>query len=277
VTRCSVIIVVHDSGRVIHKAVKALREQTKPADKIVLVDTGSKDPSYLEQYEQAPDTELLFAGKEVGFCRGNNCGLQKVPPESDYVFFLNPDAFLAPDFIEKALAFMEKNLHVGMATGKTLGYDLENDRPSGRYDTTGIFHKWYGRWYDRGQGILCSPELYNEIEPLPAICGAVMFARKKALDQALLQNGELFDSSFFMYKEDIDLSLRLRAKKWQLIYNPELVAYHCRGWDPDRKKMPRRIRLCSARNELRIHARTFAVPGIAYSALKYLSVKLLNL
>lgn len=102
-----------------------------------------------------------------------------------------------------------------------------------------------------------------------------MLCRKKALDEVLLQGGAIFDPSFYMYKEDIDLSLRLRRKGWSLMYVPSLVAYHCRGWKKERKDVPKAYRLLSARNEMRLYARSGS-PYVIYSALKYAAVKLLN-
>ncbi|MBI3335417.1 MAG: glycosyltransferase family 2 protein [Candidatus Portnoybacteria bacterium] len=40
---------------------------------------------------------------------------------------------------------------------------------------------------------------------------------------------EYFDQDFFMYKEDVDLSWRLRLYGWKILYSPGLIAYHERG------------------------------------------------
>src|SRR5262249_10125234 len=159
------------------------------------------------------------------FCRGNNIGMEYVSIATQYIFFLNPDAFLNPDFLEMAIQFMEQpvNQSCGAVTGTTLGYDITQNKPTGKYDTTGVFRKWYGKWYDRGQGGKQQSSLYQSQEFLPAICGAVFFCRKKALDDVKLRGNEVFDPSFYMYKEDIDLSLRLRQKGWDLIFLPHLI------------------------------------------------------
>lgn len=275
---CSVIIVTHNSERVIHKAMECLHQQTVPADQIILVDSGSSDRTYLSRYYDVKGVDVVFAGNDIGFCRGNNEGLKHIPEDTDYVFLVNPDAFLTPQFIEEAISFMQRpvNYTCAILTGKVYGYDISQDQPSGRYDTTGIFQRWYGHWYDRGQGDACEDNVFNKTEEVPAICGALMFCRKKALDGILIRDKEFLDNSFFMYKEDIDLSLRLRSQGWRLMYNPKLKAYHCRGWNPDRSKMPRMMRILSARNELRIHLRFKSLLGIIYSSMKYASVVFLN-
>lgn len=274
---CSVIIVTHNSQQHLPIAMDCLKKQTRRADNIVIVDSGSTNLDYLEQYKQ--EAILVSAKGDIGFCKGNNIGWSKVSHCSDYSFLLNPDAFLTPDYLEKAIAFMEHphNQRCAALTGTTLGYDIHLDKPTGKYDTTGIFPLWYGGWHERGQGLPFQSGLYAHPEEIPAICGAVFFARNKALQEVLIRGNEILDNNFYMYKEDIDLSLRLRNKGWKLIFNPDLLAYHCRGWNPDRSKMPRKMRLCSAYNELRINARRLSLLGILYSGLKYTAVKTLNI
>ncbi len=66
---------------------------------------------------------------------------------------------------------------------------------------------------DRGQ--------YDEPEDMQALCGAAMLMRRSALVQA-----GLFDSNFFMYYEDTDLSWRLRKGGGRLRYVPASVVRH---------------------------------------------------
>jgi len=275
---CSVIIVSNNSEPFLEKALHSLQKQTIKPDEVIVVDSGSKNKNYLYNLKFNLKIKVVIGAKGIGFCRANNIGMDHIDPASRYVFFLNPDAFPFEDFVEKALEYMEdpKNHQCGAITGKTYGYDINNDLPTERYDTTGIFHSWYGKWYDRGQGDTVNPDLYNEIEEIPAICGAVFFSRRTAIEEIMINGREVFKESFYMYKDDIDLSLRLKRQKWKLIYNPALRAYHCRGWSSDRKKVSRLFRLTSAKNELKIHLQQKFIPGILYSSVKFLAVKLLN-
>lgn len=276
---CAIIIVTYNSEKHIPKAIECVQKQTVAPAKTILVDTGSRDHRYLTPYSLHPGIEVVWAEKESGFCRGNNIGMTKVPPSTDYVFFLNPDAFLTPDFLEKAMAYMEdpRNQKCAALTGTVLGYDIDKGSPNGKVDTTGIFRTWYGKWYDRDQGRAHQKEFYQTPETIPAICGAVLFCRKKALDSVLIRGSEVLDNTFYMYKEDIDLSLRLKKKGWGLHFVPDLVAYHCRGWQADRSKMPRRMRLASARNDCRVQLKAFSPVALAYSLLKYGAVKFLDM
>lgn len=268
--KVAVLIVTYNSQKVLPKALEALRKQTHPPHQILLVDTGSVDREYLKGH-----SEVVFAQKEGGFCLGNNVGYPLVDPSCAYLLLLNPDAFLFPDFIEKAVERMEQDGSIGAVTGTTYGYDLAQDTPSGFYDTTGIFQTWYGKWNDRGQGEKENRQKYRSECSVDAICGAVYFARKKALDSVLVQ-GQLFKPHFYMYKEDIDLSLRLSRAGWKLLFVPHLHAYHCRGWQGKRSAIPRHFRLLSAKNELHIQLLRKNPLPIFYSGVKWVVVKVFN-
>lgn len=270
---CTVIIVTHNSELFIHRTLKCLNEQTKKPHHIIIVDSHSQDATYLNEYKAKEGMTILFSKQNLGFCKGNDYGASFVPKETKYILFLNPDAFVTPTFIEDSLAIMEGESYANCAalTGTMLGYDIELDKPTGKYDSTGIFPTWYGKWFDRNQGEAYHPSHYLSIEEVPAICGALMFCRKKALDEVKNSQKDYFDRSFFMYKEDIDLSQRLIKKGWKLLFCPSLTAYHCRGWRK-RSAMPRHLKMLSARNELKLHLRLKSPVKILYSLAKYTAV-----
>lgn len=275
---CAIIIVTHNSQRYLKTCLSCLKAQTKQAAQIIVIDSGSNPEEIEFLKKEQPSVYFYFSKVNVGFCKGNNIGLSLVKKEIKYILFLNPDAFLSSNFLEKAEAFLEKKEEekTAVVSGILLEYDIVNDRPTGRIDSSGIFRKWYGNWYDRAQGQKYHKPLFTKVESVPALCGALMFCRKEALDSILLKPNEVWDNSFFMYKDDIDLSLRLKKKKWQLKFFPDLIAYHCRGWHKERAQIPKHLKLLSAKNEVKLCTRHLS-PCLLYSSLKYLSVKLFNI
>jgi N-acetylglucosaminyl-diphospho-decaprenol L-rhamnosyltransferase len=265
----AVVIVTYDSGQVLGMCLEALAAQTRRPNLIVIVDNRSADPSYLEVVPDDPQFRLIRSTRNDGFCGGNNRGYA-LAQRCKYVLFLNPDAFLSTRFIEEALEWMEQpeSARVGCVTGALLSFDVVHRQPTGRIDSTGIFQTWYGRWFDRGRDAA-----WNEAsergprEDITAACGALMFCRTEALEEVVLRRGEIFDSRFFMYKEDIDLSLRLSARGWRVVYSPSLICYHGRGWK-DRTRVSFWARLLSVRNELRVCWR-YRRTGLPFSLLKY--------
>jgi N-acetylglucosaminyl-diphospho-decaprenol L-rhamnosyltransferase len=263
----SVVIVSYRSEMVLPRCLLALSMQSRQANRIVVVDSNSPDQGYLERL--GPTVQVMRNKFNVGFCRGNNIGVRACS-DSDYILFLNPDAFLSSTFIADALNWMRRpeNSRVAILTGTLLGFDIELGRPNNRIDSTGLFQNWYGRWYDRDQGMLleeASERLGSE--DVPAACGALMFCRVKALQDALLREGEVFDERFFMYKEDIDLSLRVARKGWRVSFVPNFICWHGRGWR-ERGSAPLWAKRISARNELRICMRNRG-RGMLFSSAKY--------
>jgi N-acetylglucosaminyl-diphospho-decaprenol L-rhamnosyltransferase len=272
----AVVIVTYNSDGVLGMCLESLRRQTRPADLVVIVDNNSTQPDYLDEVPTSAPFKLLRNIRNEGFCGGNNTGYA-LARTCDYVLFLNPDALVTNRFMEDALQWMERPEHarVGCLTGTLLGFDVAAARPTGLIDSTGIFQKWYGKWYDRRQGTPWeTPPPGSAIEDLPAACGALMFCRTAALEEVARNTEEVFDKRFFMYKEDIDLSLRLRARGWRIVYWPDLLCYHGRGWQ-GRGKMSYRARYWSARNELRLCWRNH-LKGLPYSLLKFTYVATLE-
>lgn len=96
-----------------------------------------------------------------------------------------------------------------------------------------------------------------------------MFCRVGLLKEEL---SHFFDISFFMYKEDIELCVRLRKKHHILYFDNELLAFHCRGWNNDRRKIERSMRLVAAVNEIKLY-RKHPSPFICWAIIKYALVK----
>lgn len=272
-TATAVIIVTHDSAEVLAPCLQALQGQSLRAVQVCLVDSGSRDPGYLDRLPGGNHVEVLLLRDNLGFAQANNAGYHRLKEGVEYVLFLNPDVLLAPGALARAEQGMRQDRGVGVLTGRLLGYDFSTSRPNGRLDSTGIFRKVYGRWYDRGQGEADRGQ-FARAEDVPAACGALMFCRREALDQVALAGGAAFDPGFFLYKEDIELCLRLRQQGWRIRYDPGIMAWHGRGWR-QRSAMSRALRRTAAESELLLYRR-HPSPYLLWALLKYVLVRSLG-
>lgn len=272
--KTAVIIVTHNSQAVLDRCLAALAAQTAPPVMVALIDSGSENSGSVQAYCQQPGF-IVRCAENIGFGQANNLGWQAVRQAAEAVLFLNPDAFLAPDSIERAGAVLADTPAVGCVGGRLLGFDVASGQPTGRLDSTGVFRTYYGRWYDRDQG---QPDCgqHSQIEEVPAVCGAFLLARTTALDQTALPGGAVFDPAFFLYKEDIELCIRLRRADWKIVYLPDVQAYHCRGWQQNRTAMPAWLRLTAAGNEVLLYRR-HPSPYMLWALLKYAAVRWLRL
>jgi len=266
----AVIVVTHDSERVLRPCLLAVSRQRPEPASVILVDSGSASVKYLEEEAHRPRLHIILRDN-IGFARANNLAYSLLGPDIEQVLFLNPDAFPAPDYLARATACLAAEPRLAAVGGKLLGYDEALGHPSGLVDSAGVSRRWYGRWVDRGQGEPDSPGYYGEAQDVPALCGACLLCRRSALDEVVLPGGHVFDPAFFLYKEDIELALRLRRRGWRLRYEPGLTAWHCRGWRG--RAMPAPLRRLAARNEVRLYQR-HPSPYMLWALGKYFLVTL---
>ncbi|NML98987.1 glycosyltransferase family 2 protein [Paraburkholderia sp. RP-4-7] len=226
------------------------------------------------------DVKCLEARKNVGFAAANNLGIVGLSGGAhDFIIFINPDVVMPQGWLGSfsKICDLPEYRDVGVFTGPLLGYSFARDEPTGLIDSLGIWRTSYGKWFDKQQGqpTTAPDSVITEPQEVPAVCGALMVVRKKVIEELVSEYGFFFDESYFMYKEDIEVSLRIRRKGWRTLLHPSLAAYHCRGWDPNRGAMPKWTRSISSRNELKMHLR-HQWRGVPYSLLKYLYVKLME-
>ncbi len=271
-TDIAVIIVTHNSETVLDSCIAALAQYGGTCF-VCIVDSGSSDTSYLAPYGDKPGFRVLRRDN-IGYARANNLGYLNCSKRAEYVVFLNPDAFITEDTFTRAAAAMDADSRTGCLTGRLTGYDMQTMQPTGRLDSTGIFRAWYGRWYDRGQGEADQGQ-YSEPQEIPAACGAFLFCRRLMLEQVSLGNGVVFDPDFFLYKEDIELSMRICKSSWRILYLPDVQVYHCRGWQ-QRQQMPHRLRVTAAAGEVLVYTKHPSV-YMLWAVLKYLLVRFVGI
>lgn len=266
----ALVIVTHNSASMLPHCLAAVAAQTRPPDQVIIVDSGSFDNSYVKVL--ASERHYVSHCQENrGFAAANNKGLLLVDDTSRYILFLNPDAYMAPEAIEMAVRCMDQRPEVAVVGGRLKGFASVAGVPTGRLDSTGVFRTWYGRWYDRGRGEP-DDQRYRLPEHVPAVCGAFMFCRASALAPMKQQ---VFDEDYFLYKEDIDMCLRLRCSGWKCLYDPSIEVYHCRGWADERRTMSRASRLQAARSEVLLTIKHRS-PYLVWAISKYLLVRFAN-
>ncbi len=267
------IIVTHNSERVISSCIESLKQQESVSAQCVVVDSGSADTACLMAFEDAHCSVLLT--ENIGFGRANNMGvnylLEAGAGADDYFLFINPDVILSPSWVKNGISLLDARQDTGMLGGVLEGWDYGRNEPTGKIDSTGIFRKWFGRWYDRYQGApVGSPDLYEQ--SVPALCGALLLMKGGCVRGLVEADKGVFDEDFFLYKEDIELSLRIKKMGWQLLFTPKLRAFHGRGWSRNRKAVPYELRLVSAWNEILLYRKHPSV-YILWAILKYLLVR----
>ena len=192
------------------------------ADKyhIVLVDNDSKDFDYLESFSKRRNDITLIRNKEnVGFAKANNIGIDYINHNMsyDYLFLLNNDTILTKDAVKKLVRPFADNPNIGITTSRIM-YEHEKEIV------------WYGGGqmnYLRGKPKFADynrpPSKTGSLESkyVTFISGCAMMFSKKSIKDL-----RGFDDDYFMYGEDVELSIRAMKLGYRLYYVSDSVIYH---------------------------------------------------
>lgn len=165
-----------------------------------------------------------------GYGFGNNLALEK-SKGSDYFLVLNPDAFLAVDALHKAINYMEVNDECVLLAPKILSNTGFQESGVKEYPSILVLLIRLINIKPLNTLFLKSLENYEarsvfsavEAVDVNIISGCFML-----FQTASLKDLGGFDTRFFMYFEDFDLSLRAK-NIGRVIYHPDVVITHLGG------------------------------------------------
>ena len=239
--RLLVSLVTHDESRDVERLLPTLFAQTCRDFELVAVDNRSEDgtrASLAAAQKLAPvPMEIVASRENLGFAGGHNVAIAKaVERGAEWVLVLNADVVLAPDYLERLLADVDRpgREWVGSLTGKILRADGPDLAPTTTIDTAGLRMTRSGRHFDVGSG---EPDTGRWDRPAEVfgVSGCVALYRVAALLDVRVPTG-FFDDDFFVYREDVDLAWRLRGRGWSARCVPSALAWHRRRSLPERRR-----------------------------------------
>jgi GT2 family glycosyltransferase len=226
----SIIIVNYNSRSLIeqclvsvHKAITGINTE------IIIVDNNSSDGSKEYLPPKFTNVKFIFNNDNFGFAKACNQGFKI--SSGKYIVFLNPDTILSENSLIDCISFFETHADAGAAGVRMLnekGNFLKESR-RGLPTPSASFYKLFGlaaifpksktfaKYY---QGHIPEKE-NNSVEVLS---GAFMMVKGDVIEKI---NG--FDEDFFMYGEDIDLSLRITQLGYKNYYLGKINVTHLKG------------------------------------------------
>jgi N-acetylglucosaminyl-diphospho-decaprenol L-rhamnosyltransferase len=177
----------------LERALLSLRGQTRPVDAVV-VDNGSSDGSPELLRERFQEVGLLELGRNLGFGPALNSAIAERP--GDPAILLNNDVECEPRFVEALLAAAD-----GV---ETVAGVLAQAAAPRLIDSAGVVADRTLMGFDYLHGEPLETAL-TEPPPLGPSGGAALYRREA------FRAGGGFDERIFLYYEDLDLALRLRA------------------------------------------------------------------
>lgn len=211
------------------------------------------DASGIPYHLEESSTNLGFAGGHNALMRRHN---------DEFIMLLNEDAYLDRQHIEHSIARFEADPECAAVTGIVYRWSVPVDQKEmvnddTLVDTTAHAYGCLAHVVDRDAG-----RRWGEVKALLekphrvfGAQGAISMFRRSHVEAAAPDR--LLFPPFFMYREDVDLTLRLRRKGFTSWFDPSIVSFHRRSfktfnslWErvKDERARPASLRIASYRN-----------------------------
>ena len=198
---------------------------------VIIVDNASSDDS-LYQVNILKDLPFQIKVVHNSYNRGFGaaCNQGAALTNCDYLLFLNPDTRLFDNSMLVPLAYLhdQNNHDVGIVGIQLLDDQKCIARSCARFPTLGMFAV-QALGINRFQGLRhLSMHMmeweHDETRVVDHVIGAFFLMR-----HSLFKSLRGFDERFFVYLEDLDLSLRARKAGYKSVYLSDSQAFHLGG------------------------------------------------
>jgi N-acetylglucosaminyl-diphospho-decaprenol L-rhamnosyltransferase len=204
----TVYIPTLNGGENLRRCLASLEQQTAPAH-VVVADNGEGEGCSSLLREQFPQVTRIGFGRNLGFGNALNRAVQEAGEGP--IVLLNDDAVAEPQLIERLLA--------DSGRAELVAAVLLSERDPSRIDSAGVVVDQTLMAFDHLCGEPVSA-LEKAPDPLGPTGGAALYDR----DAFNAVGG--FDERIFLYYEDVDLALRLRANGARCVLSPHARAIH---------------------------------------------------
>ncbi len=199
-----------------------------PAD-VAVIDTAHSDGVRDFIQKKYPEFQYLRHKEgNIGYGRSYS-EILRANPGYKYFLLVTSDVLMDVASVKKFVKRMEEDKSITMCSGKIHHWDIAKGRKTNVIDSLGIGAEKRHHFYDRGHGEVDTGQYDDVLECMFGLTGAVFMIRTSVIPKLHGTEWRLFDERFWMYKEDIDLSYRLRWLGEKIVLFPEVWAWHARS------------------------------------------------
>lgn len=218
-SRVWAIVLTHGGAEEITAdCIDSLLAQDYGALTVLLVDNASFDGSGERLRNRYPDIEYLGTGANHGYTGGNNRGMRHaIERGADFVLVLNNDTVLDPCCVTQLVRSAHRADRVGVVAPKILFWD----DPARIWFAGGDFSFARAMGQHRREKELDDPNEAPRLDDITFATGCC-FLMPAGVARAL--GG--FHEDYFMYCEDVELSLRLVRSGYRMYYQPAARLLH---------------------------------------------------
>jgi N-acetylglucosaminyl-diphospho-decaprenol L-rhamnosyltransferase len=218
-----VVIVAHDSGDLLERAVASVEGQVAPG-RVVVVDAESADGSVVALASSHPSVRVIPVPNR-GFAASTDAGIAATSGE--YVLLLNPDAELEDRGLALLGARMRSNRTAAIVAPKIL--DPDGGLQDGSFGQFPTFSRTLVAHLNRlahaaTHGKMRSQGDITQTMPVDWVTGACMLVRRSAIEKA-----GAMDEAFFLYYEDVEWCHRMHDHGFNVLIEGTVCCVHRRG------------------------------------------------
>lgn len=225
--RVFAILVVHNGTTWLPEVVASIASQTRSADRILAIDTGSTDGSAkLLKGARIPVETLDIS---TGFGEAVSYGVSQLPaPNSgaeEWLWILHDDCALHPKALESLLAALIERPSVVMAGPKLLGWHNRTHLLEVGISLATNGARWTGlepSEYDQGQ--------HDGIHEVLSVSTAGALIRRDVFEEL---GG--FDANLELFRDDVDFGWRVRTAGHSVVVVTDAVGYHAQASANERR------------------------------------------
>jgi hypothetical protein len=212
IVNVSIILVSYNSFNDLAECIPSILRQTYRDFEIIIVDNSTNDESTEYFKNEFLGVRYIKSASNGGYSEGNNIGMQYA--KGKYIVIVNPDTVVDDNWLVQLIKPLEDHEEIAITTSKILLYDNPN-----KINTFSNCSHFTG--LDFCKGLWEPADRYSKSEETSVISGC-SFAIRRLIFEEL--GG--FDTDFFLYLEDIDLSWRARLAGYRIIAIPESIVFH---------------------------------------------------
>ena len=218
-----------------------------------------------------PKLSIIRNERDLGYSGANDVGLEAaIVKGCEYVFLLNQDADVDPEFLSAAVHRAEGDPTIGFVQSLVL-LGKERDRVNSvgnRYHFLGFGYSGGYRWTRTdAERFLAGERVHNPDLEVPTFSGAAVLVRV-----AMAKEIGLFDARFYMYHEDIDATFNARIHGWKSVIEPASIVYHYYQFSKSIKKF-----YWMERNRFVVNLTYYKAPTLTLLAIPFFGVELISL
>ncbi len=222
----SFITLIYNSSHYTIELIKSIQKFTTIEYEIIIVDNASQEEDFksLESFVvEFSNIKLIRNRVNSGFASGNMLGVNSASGE--YYFFINNDTKLLNDCGMIMKDYLEVHPNIALATAKV---NDEKGKFSSSYKLfPSLSKELLGNSFARkfSKNNFPSNKIQLDIPTLvEVVSGSCMFFRASAFCEI---GG--FDTAFFLYCEEEDISKRVWNSGKEVVFLPEAEIYHASG------------------------------------------------